>query len=186
MLILLLFCVTWAVYIGFEAFLIIRDARKFGLANNKKSLILTLLIIEGVVLAYVLSNSKFARLPGDQNLHIMAGTIITWSGIFLRYWAIRTLGTCFRTVIVVLENQPVIKTGPYKWIRHPSYMGAILIFSGLAITFGNFAGIIIVNVLVTMGYYWRIIIEEKVLLSSFGQEYLDYIKQTKKLVPFIY
>lgn len=182
----LFFALTWIVYIGFEVFFIIRDTKKFGLTNNKNAVILTFLIIEAVVFARLYSDCELARLPGNQNLHIIAGTIITWLGMFLRYWAICTLGPFFRTVIIVLKDQPIIKTGPYKWIRHPSYMGAILIFSGLAITLGNLIGLIIVNVLVSTGYYLRIIIEEQVLLSSFGQEYMDYIKETKKLVPFIY
>jgi protein-S-isoprenylcysteine O-methyltransferase Ste14 len=186
MFILLIFCLTWAVYIGFEIFLITRDARKFGFSNNNNAVFLTILIIAGVILAYLLSSSEFARLPGDRDAHIIAGTVITWSGILLRCWAIYTLGASFRTVIMVLKGQPVIKAGPYKWIRHPSYTGVILIFSGLAITLGNLIGLIIVGMLITMGYCWRILIEEQVLLSWFGKEYLDYIKKTKKLVPFIY
>ncbi len=186
MFIFLFFTLTGVICIGFEVFFIIRDAKIFGLTNNKNAVILTFLIIEAAVFARLYSDCELARLPGDQDLHIVAGIIITLSGMFLRYWAVCTLGPFFRTVIVVLKDQPIIKTGPYKWIRHPSYTGAILIFSGLAITLGNLIGLIIVNVLVSTGYYLRILIEEQVLLSSFGQEYMDYIKETKKLVPFIY
>ena len=78
MFIFLFFFLTGVICIGFEVFFIVRDAKIFGLTNNKNAVILTFLIIEAAVFARLYSDCELARLPGDQNLHIVAGIIITW------------------------------------------------------------------------------------------------------------
>jgi protein-S-isoprenylcysteine O-methyltransferase Ste14 len=62
-----------------------------------------------------------------------AGAVLMWLGLALRLWAIAALGRAFRTTIEVDPDQTVVSTGPYQWIRHPSYTGLLLIVAGFGL-----------------------------------------------------
>lgn len=113
-------------------------------------------------------------------------TIIILFGLAIRIWAIRTLGRFFEPTVVIKPDQPIIKTGLYKYIRHPAYAGGYLCFIGCGIAFSNWLGLILIMILVFLGFNYRIREEEKILIDGFGDEYRKYIKVTKKLIPFIY
>lgn len=60
------------------------------------------------------------------------GVIVMWSGLATRVWAVVALGGAFRITVEVDPDQAVVTSGPYKWIRHPSYAGLLLILAGSA------------------------------------------------------
>jgi protein-S-isoprenylcysteine O-methyltransferase Ste14 len=60
------------------------------------------------------------------------GVIVMWLGLATRIWAVAALGGAFRTTVEVDLDQAVVTTGPYKWIRHPSYAGLLLTVAGSA------------------------------------------------------
>ena len=62
----------------------------------------------------------------------MAGVLVMWSGLALRVWAIAALGSGFRTTVEVEPGQAVVSSGPYRWIRHPSYAGLLLLVEASA------------------------------------------------------
>ena len=51
----------------------------------------------------------------------------------VRLWAVRTLGRWFTTVVRVAPDQQVVAGGPYRWVRHPSYLGLLLTLAGLGL-----------------------------------------------------
>ena len=53
----------------------------------------------------------------------VAGPIVMWTGLVVRIWAIVVLGQSFRTTVEVDTGQKVVESGPYRWVRHPSYTG---------------------------------------------------------------
>jgi protein-S-isoprenylcysteine O-methyltransferase Ste14 len=76
-------------------------------------------------------------------------------------------------------------SGPYRFVRHPFYLGEILFYLSIPMIFGSLYGFIAMLVLIPMLLY-RIRIEEKILVSKFGREYLEYAHRAKKLIPYIY
>src|SRR5438477_504234 len=66
-----------------------------------------------------------------------AGVVVMWLGIALRAWAIVALGAAFRTTVEVDPGQAVIARGPYRWIRHPSYTGLLVIVAGFGLVAGS-------------------------------------------------
>jgi protein-S-isoprenylcysteine O-methyltransferase Ste14 len=64
---------------------------------------------------------------------LAAGIVVMWLGLALRVWAIAALGGDFRTTVEVEPGQAVVSTGPYRWVRHPSYTGLLLIAAGLGV-----------------------------------------------------
>lgn len=107
-------------------------------------------------------------------------------GIVIRLWAIRTLGKYFTATVMVQQKQSLITSGPYKWVRHPSYLGAFLAIIGGAVFLNAPYSIIISSLCMTASYVIRIRAEEKALVQYFGDEYLHFSQKTKKLFPFIW
>jgi protein-S-isoprenylcysteine O-methyltransferase Ste14 len=139
-----------------------------------------------ILIGNILRPVSFAHIPLSSDMLAIFGTSIILAGLLFRIWSIRVLGKFFEPTVVIKQNQPIIKTGPYKHIRHPAYAGGWLSFIGCGIALGNWIGLILIMILVFIGFYYRIRQEEKILLDGFGEEYQTYIKTTKKLIPFIY
>ncbi len=107
-------------------------------------------------------------------------------GIFLRVWAIRTLGKYFTATVVLQQKQTLITSGPYRIVRHPSYLGAFLSIVGCAVFLNAYLSIIIAAILMCFSYIIRIRAEEKALIQYFGNDYLQFSKKTNRLFPLIW
>jgi len=88
--------------------------------------------------------------------------------------------------VTEIENHELIETGLYKNIRHPGYLGQLLIFMGTALSFSNWLSVVFMMIPVLIGYINRIIVEERFLTKQMGQKYIDYQKRTKRLIPKMY
>jgi len=107
-------------------------------------------------------------------------------GIIIRKVGICTLGKQFTAVIQVKENYILIDDGIYKYIRHPGYLGELISFLGTIIITKSIKGFFVYLIILLPIYYLRIINEEKMLTSNFGNHYKKYMKRSKKLLPFIF
>jgi protein-S-isoprenylcysteine O-methyltransferase Ste14 len=124
-----------------------------------------------------------AALPGNGWLWVGVGCGISVAGIALRLWAIRTLGTHFTRYLRVADDQRVVVDGPYRRLRHPSYTGAIVIYTGVGIGLGNAVGLTALVLLPAIGFIERIPQEEALLGERFGDSYTGYARQTSRLIP---
>lgn len=111
------------------------------------------------------------------------GLMLIPAGLVLREWAIIKLGRFFSRTVQVEWDHKIITDGPYRWIRHPSYTGMILIYLGIALAIGTWVGVLVTLGLVLSATVYRISVEEKVLLEAFGTTYRDYMKRTWRLFP---
>jgi protein-S-isoprenylcysteine O-methyltransferase Ste14 len=107
-------------------------------------------------------------------------------GLALRWYAIVYLGRFFTVNVAIHSGHEIIDTGPYRYIRHPSYAGALLAFLGLALGIDNWASLVLIVVPVTLAFRRRIRIEERALSNALGRPYTNYMARTKRLVPFVY
>ena len=112
--------------------------------------------------------------------------ILIFSGLALRTWAVWTLGRFFTWHIKVESHQKVIRSGPYKFVRHPSYTGALLTYFFGPILFQAWYTALIAAIFLPLAFYRRIRLEENLLKSKIGKEYLDYSQQVKALIPGIW
>jgi len=106
-------------------------------------------------------------------------------GFSIRRLAKRTLGKYYSYGLRTLPNQKLIKHGIYKHVRHPISLAVIVYDTGIPLFFSSLYGSFIMLGLIPLILY-RIKIEEKMLIQKFGDEYREYMKKTKKLIPFIY
>lgn len=114
------------------------------------------------------------------------GVVLIWSGIGLRLWSVLTLGRFFRTHVVVQDEHQLVQTGPYRWLRNPSYTGALITLAGLGTALGNWFSAALAFAIPLLGFLWRIHVEDAALRSRFGPAYEDYRERTWALVPFLW
>jgi protein-S-isoprenylcysteine O-methyltransferase Ste14 len=114
----------------------------------------------------------------------VAGLVVMAAGMALRWYSIIVLGRSFTLVVSTRPDQKVIRSGPYRWIRHPSYTGALLTLVGILMCCVNWLSFVPI-VLAIAGYAYRIRVEETVLAENLGAEYRDYMKHTRRLIPFV-
>ncbi len=111
---------------------------------------------------------------------------IAWAGIALRWWSFRTLGRFFTFTVMTSANQPVITTGPYRFVRHPSHAGLLLIIAGIGFSYGNWLSLACLIFFPLIGFVYRIRVEEAALSATLGDAYTSYASGRKRLIPFVW
>jgi protein-S-isoprenylcysteine O-methyltransferase Ste14 len=114
------------------------------------------------------------------------GIGLMFAGMALRLYSVSLLGRYFTFEVAVHSDQRVIEVGPYRYIRHPSYAGALITMTGLGLALGNWAGLIALLGCMIVAYSYRIPIEESALLAALGEPYEKYIRRTYRLIPYIF
>jgi protein-S-isoprenylcysteine O-methyltransferase Ste14 len=110
------------------------------------------------------------------------GVVVMALGVVVRVWAVVALGGAFRTTVEVDADQPVVTAGPYRWIRHPAYVGLLLVVAGFGLTRSWLA--FAVGVLLPLpAIVWRIRVEETELVRVLGDRYRRYQARTARLIP---
>lgn len=117
---------------------------------------------------------------------LFLGSATMLLGISLRVLSVLALGQYFRTTVMIQKGQTVIKTGPYKYIRHPSYLGTLITVFGFGLAVDNWFVTGAMLAVMFYGIAQRIAVEEEVMERGFGKAYIDYKRKTKKLIPKIY
>jgi protein-S-isoprenylcysteine O-methyltransferase Ste14 len=140
----------------------------------------------GLTAAFGLAALRTAPLPGGGWPWLVIGVALTWSGLVLRVWSIRTLGRFFQRTVMVHDQHPVIDTGPYRRLRHPSYTGMLMIALGIGISLGNWLSVAACVVFPLVGLLTRIGVEEAVLERELGEPYRQYESRTRRLVPGVW
>ncbi len=88
--------------------------------------------------------------------------------------------------MAIHATQRVLKTGLYRWMRHPSYTGLLLCIFAVGLHTRNWISFLIVVVPCTAALLYRIHVEEIALREHFGQEYIEYSEVTRRLIPGVY
>ena len=136
----------------------------------------------GVIVAYHL---PAYGLPARYLFYIL-GICVFVFGLALRLYAILYLGRLFTINVAIATDHRLIDSGPYRFVRHPSYSGALMLFFGLGLGIGNWLSLVVIMVPIFVAFWWRMRIEETALAGALGEPYRSYMRRTKRLVPMIY
>jgi len=172
----------------FEIFMSVRQRRKRKIekSGDKLSLwVLAIFIAIGYSLSFGIASTKTGRIYQWDTFFII-GTILVIVGLIIRISSILTLKEQFTYTVTKIEDHKLIETGLYKIVRHPGYLGQLIIFLGIAISLSNWMSVIFMITSVSIGYVYRIKIEEKFMIEQLGDKYLEYQNRTKRLIPLIY
>ena len=140
------------------------------------------LMLVSFVIAFFFASSGIASLS-SWSFYLGIGLMIT--GIVLRQWSIAVLGRYFSRTVGVQEGQAVVDNGPYRYVRHPSYTGLLMIVIGLGFVLRSWGAVLVLIAFFGMAFGYRIHVEEGVLTSKLGDEYVAYAKRTKRLIPYV-
>jgi len=163
-------------------------ARNVDLIQDKGSL-LVLLTLQWIGLAL---NFLFAWLlpaaaiPWQPASFYFAGEVAILLGVALRWISIRVLGASFTRDVAVSPDQPVVQHGPYRLIRHPAYTGTLLTMLGVGLVVTNWASLTVLLLCVFLGHLYRVRIEEQALVRTIGQPYVEYMRRTKRFIPWVF
>lgn len=114
-----------------------------------------------------------------------SGLVLTGLGLGLIFWSGVALGKMYSAEVTIQENHELVTTGLYRYIRHPRYLGAIFIALGLSLLFRSWIGLV-VSIPLLVVILLRIKDEEAVLSKEFGLEWEVYLKQSWRLIPYLY
>lgn len=122
----------------------------------------------------------------DRGLVFSVGILFMLAGVALRWYAISVLGRYFTRAVAIRSEQTVVERGPYRYIRHPSYTGSIMTMLGMGLVLTNWLSLGLIMLGAAVGYGYRVRVEERALLEGLGQPYREYMKRTKRFIPFIF
>ncbi|MGA2142512.1 MAG: isoprenylcysteine carboxylmethyltransferase family protein [Brevinematales bacterium] len=186
------YIIMWAAIIYGILETVIGIRSRIGLnKNDNKDYGSYLLIFLALFLGFYISFQIYFRLSAGSLFRnplypFAAGTIIIITGIILRAAAILTLKKQFTFSVMIFDEHKLMDSGIYHYLRHPSYLGQLLISAGFGIAMNNWICICIMIIPVLAALIYRIRVEEKALLEKFGSGYSGYMKKTRAILPFIY
>ena len=164
-----------------------RSRSRTGTKQDRSKLRAVWLVIVVSLMAgiFVAKQWPAAALPYHRTF-VFAGVVLFVAGLFLRWWAIITLGRFFTLDVTIEKDHELVERGPFRMVRHPSYTGVLLAFVGLALSLGNWAALLVVLLPIGVAFIHRMNVEEDALSGALGPQYTDYMRRTKRLVPFVY
>ena len=184
---IIIFSFTY-LYGFFEIFMSVRQRRKrkIVIQGDRLSIwILTIFIAIGYSLSFFFASTKIGRIY-HWDIFFVLGAILTIFGLMIRIKSILTLKRQFTYTVTKIESHELIDAGLYRLIRHPGYLGQLIIFLGISTSLSNWISILSMIIFVIIGYSYRIKVEEKFMIEQLGNRYIDYQRLTKKLIPLIY
>ena len=164
-----------------------RRSREGGASRDRYSLVLlwgTILISVWLSINCVVwfANAILAH----RRAFYLLGVALFFGGVVLRWYAIWYLGRYFTVDVSIAKEHRVIDSGPYRFIRHPSYTGALVAFLGFGLCLGNYMSILFLMLPILGAFMWRIHVEERALTEALGENYRIYMRRTKRLIPLLY
>ena len=150
--------------------------------DRSSRLLISLSMFLSLMIAFLFAASGITSLPSGA-FYLGIGLMI--AGILLRQWSIAVLGRYFSRTVGVQEGQAVVDRGPYRLVRHPAYTGSLLTMVGLGVVLQSWGAVLVLIVFFGAAFGYRIHVEEAVLTSTLGDEYVAYAKKTKRLIPYV-
>jgi protein-S-isoprenylcysteine O-methyltransferase Ste14 len=178
----------WSVFLWayIPEYALVRRAYKAQGASDAKSLqVMTALQTVAFVGAFFSPRLRSLRF-GHPMIAFYTGLAVLAAGSLLRRHCFRTLGASFTGDVRARPDQQIVDSGAYRWVRHPSYAAGILVNGGVGIAIGSWLSAALLAVGTTVGFLYRIGVEERALLATVGEPYREYMKTRKRLIPFIY
>jgi protein-S-isoprenylcysteine O-methyltransferase len=184
-----------AAYLILIAYFAITESRRKGQAaitlkggpfDQASTRLLSLAVAISITLVIVANALNYLQIGVMADLIGWIGIVVMLCGITLRMWATQTLGRFYTRTLRVSDIQRVVQDGPYKNLRHPGYLGVILLWVGAGLATVNLIVAALVTFIIIAAYRYRINAEEHMLLASFGEQYAAYAEHTWRLLPLIW
>ena len=172
----------------FEAVMNVRQWLRAGrsLSRDPTYVLVYVCVAASVIAAQVLGRQGGLLWPGGLVWPVAVGLTLIVACVALRAWSIITLGRFFQYSIGIQSGHTVVTTGPYRFVRHPSYTGLALGVLGYALACGDVWSLIAAAALAGLGLTVRIRVEERQLRESLGADYDAFAASRKRLIPGVF
>lgn len=191
--VLLLYAVQSEVRFGAKA-----RAKRAGASDRGSTLALSLAaavpamgfiaVMRSSLLTRFVTMPDWLRWPGATPLMVeaaWAGVALGVLGLLIRLWAVLTLRQRYTRTLLVQDEHTIERRGPYRFVRHPGYLGSLLCLNGFALASASLPVFAASLVATLAAYAHRIRAEDRMLLASFGALYEDYRREVGALLPFV-
>lgn len=180
--------VFYAVYLSVFLFvpIIVAVIRRGHAASVKARFgtpLVGLWILSSIVISLWFGYSGIALLP---DWTYLLGLSLSLLGFALWLWGQQTLGQYFSSEAVIYEGHQLVDRGPYKFVRHPMYTGGFLMSLGLGLAVQSWIATLFAALAILLAIAYRIRVEEKALISEFGEQYIAYSRRVKRLIPYVF
>ena len=156
-----------------------------GASDRGSSLALSLAAAVPVIGFVLAMKTHWLPMPLP-DLVAYSGAAAGGCGLALRLWAVLTLRERYTRTLLTHQEHAIERGGPYRWVRHPGYLGSLLVLTGVAAASGNLL-VLLVSLLVTVpAYAYRIRVEDEMLMQVFGDRYAAYRREVAALIPFVW
>jgi protein-S-isoprenylcysteine O-methyltransferase Ste14 len=185
----IIFWSTYAFWVVLETIgsIVKRSSDHSRARDRGSSRLLMLLMWLALALGFTLSFAlPQAAIMWKRTSVFFVGITVMLGGLAFRFYAMRVLGRSFTYDVAVQAGQTIVAAGPYRYIRHPSYTGALITLVGLGLALGNWAALLIILACMGIAYAYRITVEEAALVAVLGEPYRQYMRHTRRLVPFLF
>jgi protein-S-isoprenylcysteine O-methyltransferase len=164
-----------------------RTRRNAGKVEDRGSLaLLWIVIFSSLTAAIWHSEVSQPDMFGGAHILKVIGLAVLIVALVVRWTAIYTLGKSFSSNVAIRDSQTLNRSGLYRNLRHPSYLGLMLAFVAVGIHSRNWISFFVATVPTTAALLYRIHVEERALIRAFGEQYSEYSRTTKRLIPGIY
>jgi protein-S-isoprenylcysteine O-methyltransferase Ste14 len=113
----------------------------------------------------------------------LAAVVLAFASVLFAVAAIGTLGKQWSLVARVVEGHLLVRSGPYRFVRHPIYLAMMGLLVATGIAFGTLPGIGLAVVVYLWGTWLRVRFEERLLLAKFGDSYARYVQEVPAILP---
>lgn len=163
----------------------IKEQREHQQSDRSSILLILVMSVCGLVLLMLQWGYWPSSLP-DHSWPVWLGLLMIITGLYIRISAIRYLGRYFTANVQSVEAHRLITDGPYSTVRHPSYLGALLILTGFPVLLGSLPCFLLSCILMLIAYHKRIKVEETLLMELFREDYKQYQQNTYRIIPYVW
>jgi protein-S-isoprenylcysteine O-methyltransferase Ste14 len=179
---------SWLVYAGWAALVIYlsvagRNAKRDEEVDLGQSFGLMYALIASFALPYVPIFSFVNWAPVSTGLNLV-GLVIFVVGIVFFVAARQTLGRNWSQTVSAKQDQQLVTDGPYHYVRHPMYAAGLVACVGAAIIVGGAFVFMLITLMPI--FLWRVGAEDKLMTEQFPTLYPDYMRHTRRLIPFVW
>jgi protein-S-isoprenylcysteine O-methyltransferase Ste14 len=174
--------ITWLVYWVIMAFRTKRTLERRGFIGYR---VVAVVLIAGISAAGRLLHipSQSQIWPNTLALGVVSDCIVL-IGVAITVWARITLGRNWSAEVTFKADHELIRSGPYALARHPIYTGLIVMGLGTAINYGRAIGFALFLSLCG-AFWWKARQEEQIMSSHFPEDYSEYKKRVRAIIPFL-
>jgi protein-S-isoprenylcysteine O-methyltransferase Ste14 len=175
---------AWAIY-WFVASVRVKQNRREESALSRAGHIVPLGIAAWMLWTPALPNGFLGgRFLPDVPATYWTGVVLVAFGLLFAIWARNVLGRNWSGIVTLKQDHELIRSGPYRYVRHPIYTGLLIAFAGSAIARGEWRGLVALAI-VFFALWRKLRLEERWMVETFGDAYVRYRTEVRALIPFV-